>query len=86
MKSNLDRSTGKGRVCPIVQGVFYALLSRAKSRDKVKLLNFTPDMMKVNQAVIIEMRRHCVFSWNHPLVNMSGNSIILFNIVSWNAI
>ena len=89
MKGDLDRSTGKGRGCPVAPGLFYTLLSRAQSRDKVQLLNFTPDMIKVNEAAIIEMERmrsNCVFSWNHPLQNIIGKCFItLLNIVSWNA-
>ena len=89
MKGDLDQTTqsGKGTV-PVNQGQFYTLLSRAKSRDKVQLLNFKPDHIKVNKPALIEinrMREESLFSWQHPLLKMSGSSMCLFNIRSWNA-
>ncbi len=88
MKGDLDTSTGKTRPCPVAPGLFYTMLSRAKSRSGVKLLNFTPDKIKVNQKAVAEMERmrtECLFSWTHPLLNITGGSIALLNIVSWNA-
>ena len=94
MKGDLDRTTqnqlqsGKKYKVPICQGLLYTLLSRAKSRDKLKLLNFEPDQIKVNQPALHEMdrmRKESVFSWQNPLMEMSGNKMCLFNIRSWNA-
>ena len=48
MKSDLDRSTHTNRLVPIAQCQTYTLLSRAKSRDKVKLWNFKPSYKKMN--------------------------------------
>ena len=53
MQCDLNRSTGKkvatGSNCqqPVSQGQFYTLLSCAKSCDKVLLLNFEPEHIKV---------------------------------------
>ena len=56
MKGDLSWSTGKKSATgktyqqPISQGQFYTLLSRAKNRDKVLLLNFDPEQIKVNES------------------------------------
>ena len=64
------------------------MLSRAKSRDKVLLLNFEPELIKVNKPALEEMdrmREESLFSWQHPFIEMNGNNMCLFNIRSWNA-
>ena len=64
------------------------MLSRAKTRNKVQLLNFEPDNNKVNEPALEEMdqlRRESIFSWQHPLIEMTGTKMCLFNIRSWNA-
>ena len=96
MKGDLDRTTEKKRqnktkkeyLVPIAQGQIYTLLSRAKSRDKFQLLNFKPEYIKVNEAALnemIRMRKEAVFSWKHPLLEISGYKLALLNIRSWNA-
>ena len=56
MKGDLSWSTGKKSATgktyqqPISQGQFYTLLSCAKNRDKVLLLNFDPEQIKVNES------------------------------------
>ena len=94
MKGDLDRTTGKQSQTgkeykvPICQGQLYTLLSRAKSRDKLQLLKFEPGHIKVNVPALEEMdrmREESVFSWQHPLMEMNGSKMCLFNIVSWNA-
>ena len=94
MKGDLNRSTGKKSSTgkeykqPISQGQFYTLLSRAKSSDKVLLLNFEPEHIKVNEPALEEMeqmREESLFSWQHPLTKMSGSKMCLFNLRSWNA-
>ena len=94
MKGDLNRSTGKKSSLgkeykqPISQGQFYTLLSRAKSRDKVLLLNFESENIKVNEPALEEMdrmRKESIFSWEHPLMEMNGSKMCLFNIRSWNA-
>ena len=94
MKRDLSRSTGKKTATgktyqqPISQGQFYTLLSRAKSRDKVLLLNFDPEQIKVNESALeemVRMRQESVFSWGLPLKSFNGTSVCLLNIRSWNA-
>ena len=94
MKGDLNRSTGKisksGKEfkTPIGPDLLYTLLSHAKTRDKVQLLNFEPDNIKVNEPALEEMhrmRRESIFSWQHPLIEMTGTKMCLFNIRSWNA-
>ena len=54
MKGDLNQFTGKKSASgkdyqqPISQGQFYTLLSHAKSHDKVLLLNFEHENVKVN--------------------------------------
>ena len=70
-----------------ISGQFYTLLSYAKSRDKVLLLNFVPEDIKVNELDLDEMvwmRNTSIFSWQHPLIKMNGISMCLFNRRSWN--
>ena len=61
MESGLNQSkgkktaTGKSYQQPTSQGQFYTLLSHAKSRDKVLLMNFEPEDIKVNQSALDEM-------------------------------
>ena len=94
MKGDLDRTTQNKSAykkksaykIPICQGQLYTLLSRAKCREKVQLLNFEPDHIKVNKPALEEMNRmrnESTFPWEHPLMKMTG-SMCLFNIRSWN--
>lgn len=66
----------------------YTLLSRAKCRNHLKLLNFIGrSQIKVNKAALDEMRRmrtETVLSFEHPIKKMNGSAISLFNIRSWN--
>ena len=52
MKGDLSRPTGKKTATgkTYQQGQFFTLLSRAKSRGKVLLLNFDPEQIKVNES------------------------------------
>ena len=93
MQGDLNRSTGKKTATgknyqqPISQGQFYTLLSRAKSCDKVLLLNFEPENIKVNESALdemVRMRNESLFSWQHPIIELNGISMCLFNIRSWN--
>ena len=89
MTGDMNRTTrsGKGTV-PMFNGMFYTLLSRSKTSDKVKILNFNVDCIKVSEVVKEEMarlRHNRNLSWKHPLFIMGNvNSICLLNIVSWN--
>ena len=57
MKGDLSRSTGKktatGKTYQqrISQDQFYTILSLTKSPDKVLLLNFDPEQIKVNESL-----------------------------------
>ena len=88
LSGDLDQTSRNAkRSVPISKGMLYTLLSRAKSRDKLQLLNFEERHIRVNKHAVREMRRmrnECVLSWNHPLTQLSGGKICLFNIVSWN--
>ena len=80
-------ATGENCQQPISQCQFYILLSCAKSRDKVLLLNFEPEDIKVNESVLEEMVQvgnESLFSWQHPLIEVNDISMCLFNIRSSN--
>ena len=75
MQGDLNRYTikkterGKNNQQPISHGEFYTLLSRAKSRDRVLLLYFEPEDIKVNESALEEMvrlRKSHYFSDNTP--------------------
>ena len=57
MQGDLNQDTGKKTVTvkdyqqPISQDQFYTLISRAKSLDKVLLLNFEPEDIKINEVL-----------------------------------
>ena len=72
MKGDLSQSpvkkttTGKTYQQPMSQGQFYTLLSCVKSCDKVLLLNFDPEQIKVNESALEEMvqiGQESVLSW-----------------------
>lgn len=58
MQGDLNQDTGKKTVTvksyqqPISQDQFYTLISPAKSLDKVLLLNFEPEDIKINEVFI----------------------------------
>ena len=90
MKGDFDRTskTGKPNAVPINPGSMYTILSRAKSRDKLQLVNFEAEHIKVNILALHEldrMRVDAVLSWVHPLEEITGKKMVLFNIRSWNA-
>ena len=90
MIGDQDRTTkNKGNYkVPIWEGLFYTLLSRGRRRDRIKLLNFEPDHIKVNSSALEEierMRKEAAFEWMHPVIKLSGQKICLLNIRSWNA-
>ena len=83
MQGDLNRSTdkktatGKNYQQSISQGQFYTLLSRAKSRNEVLLLNFEPEEIKVNESALdelVRMRNESLFSWQHPLIELTRYS------------
>ena len=93
MQGGLNRSTGRKTATgknyqqPISQGQFYTLIVRAKSRDKVLLLDFESEDIKVNESALVDivrMRNESLFSWQHAIIELNGISMCLFNIRSWN--
>ena len=90
MIGDQDRTTrnNSNYKVPIWEGLFYTLLSRGRRRDRIKLLNFEPNHIKVNSSALEEMermRKDAVFEWTHPVNKLSGKKISLLNIRSWNA-
>ena len=70
-----------------ISGQFYTLLSCAKNRDNVLLLNFEPEDVKLIESALEEMvcmRKESLFSWQHLLIDLNGISMCLFNIRLWN--
>ena len=50
-------------------------------------MNFEPEDIKVNESALdemVRMRNESLFSWQHPLIELNGISMCLFNIRSWN--
>ena len=87
MIGDMDR-TSKNPKYPVTvnPGMFYTLLSRATSSDKVKILNFDESVIKCNEKAKEEMTRmknESVLSCNHPLRELNGEKICLHNIVKW---
>ena len=50
-------------------------------------MNFEERHISINESAVQEMermRKECILSWNHPLADLNGTKICLFNIRSWN--
>ena len=77
MTGNLDRaSRNKNRSDPVFDGMLYTMLSWAKSRDQLKVLNIFENQIKVNNDAVVEMERmkeKCVLDCTHPLVQMCNS-------------
>ena len=89
MTGNLDqKSRNKNRKAPVSDGILYTMLSRAKSLDRRKFLNFFENQIEVNNETVVEMERKrekCVLDCTNPLAEMRNSmNIFLFNIRSWN--
>ena len=75
MKCDLDHSTKTNRLIPIAQGQTYSLLSCAKSKGKVKPVNFITSHIKINDKALKEINRvrtEAMFSWKHPAEMLSS--------------
>ena len=86
---DLDQSTRSGKgLAPVGPGLLYTCLSRATSSDKIHLQNFIPTRhIVVNSEAkkeMAEMRTNKVLSIPHPLEQMNGKNMCLYNIRSWN--
>ena len=79
----MKTARGKNYQQPICQGQFYILLASAKSLDEVLLINFELENIKINESTleeIMRMSKKSLFSWQHPLIELIGISMCLFNI------
>ena len=88
MTGDMDRTTKTGsRSIRIYPGQFFTLLSRARSGNAVRILNFDEtntvfsDLIK---AKMERLRRDSVFTWRHPILQNERMKMCLLNIVSWN--
>ena len=66
MKGDFDRTSknGKPNTLPINQKAVYTVLSHAKSRDELQLINFESEHIKVNNNTlqeILRLRKHYFF-------------------------
>ena len=88
MEANFDRSSRNPKYrTPINPGQAYTALSRAKTSDGIKLSNFQEDNIKVNTKALFEMerlKRESPLNFTHPASHLTGSSIALLNIRSWN--
>ena len=51
------------------------------------MLNFEHEDIKLNESALdemVRMRNESLFSWQHPIIELNGISMCLFNIRSWN--
>ena len=87
MQGDLNRSTGKKTATgqnyqqPICQDQFYTSLSHAKTCDKVLLLHFEPEDIKVNKSALdemVRMRNESLFSRQHPSIEVNGISVSIY--------
>ena len=87
MQGDLNWSTGKKTATgqnyqqPICQDQFYTSLSHAKSCDKVLLLHFEPEDIKVNKSALdemVRMRNESLFSRQHPSIEVNGISVSIY--------
>ena len=65
--------------CPISQSLFYTLLSRARRRDFIEILNFNEDKIKHNKEALKEMehmRRDYPFVYEHPLEKLHVSKFV----------
>ena len=70
MKGDFDSisKNGKLNTVPISQGTMHVILSQATRRDKLQLVNFESEHIKVNSAILQEifrMREEALFSRHH---------------------
>ena len=75
-----------GRMCRN-PGMVYTMLSRAQNRSRIKLHNFTSNMIGTNECALKEinrMREECPLVIKHKVSEMSSPVLLLLNIRSWN--
>ena len=65
---------------PVSQGLIYRLLSRARKRSVIQILNFHKDKIKHIKEALKEvecMRRDCHFVYEHALEKLHDGQIFL---------
>ena len=89
MTGDLNRETRGGKYqCPIMKGLVYTLLSRARKRTTLRILNFDQSYIKHNDKALKEMELMAIdrpFVFDHPLEILKGNKICLNNLRGWQA-
>ena len=84
MTGDLDTlSKGWKHPCPVSQGLIYRLLSRARRRSVIQILNFHEDKIKHIKEALKEgecMRRDCPFVYEHPLEKLHGSKFFGNNV------
>ena len=87
MKGDFDSisKNGKLNTVPISQGTMHVILSQATRRDKLQLVNFELEHIKVNAATLQEiprMREEALFSRHHLSLEISGTNVALSDLQS----
>ena len=86
--STVKKTTTEGISTTYISESVLHLTFHAKSHDKVLLLNFQPDDIKVNESAleeVVQMRNESLFSWQKSLIELNGISMYLFKLRSWNS-
>ena len=68
---------------PISHHQFCLLLSLAKSRDLVLLLNGDLEDIKLSKSALeemVQMSKELLFTWQHPLIELNGVNMCLFKV------
>ena len=77
--------TKPSNVKVIPQGVVYTMLSRGKTSKQVKLINFNPSFIKVNEGALDEMNRmklHASLKWCHPIEILKEMNVVIFGCLN----
>ena len=90
IEANFDLSTASAnpsKKTPVNAGQCYTALSRGKTSEGTKLVNFHEDVIKVNARALLElarMKKEKPLNTTHPVNSLSGTILSLLNIRSWN--
>ena len=73
---------------PVFQELLYTSSSHPKNYEKLHLMHFEPDLIRINSKALEEihrMKKESLSSWHCPLKIMNGRNFYMGNIRSWNA-
>ena len=90
IEANFDLSTASAnplKKTPVNSGQCYTALSRGKTSEGTKLVNFHECVIKVNARALLEiarMKKEKPLDTTHPVNSLSGTILSLLNIRSWN--